>query len=69
MLDIKFVRENKKLVKDNIKKRFQNDRLKFVDEVIRQDEEYRKVLLCIDGLGNSTSRFNKGLLLHHELGQ
>ena len=40
MLDIKFVRENKKLVKDNIKKRFQNDRLKFVDEVIRQDEKW-----------------------------
>ena len=50
MLDIKFVRENKKLVKDNIKKRFQNDRLKFVDEVIRQDEEYRKVLYQVEQL-------------------
>ena len=39
MLDIKFVRENKKLVKENIKKRFQKDRLKCVDEVIKKEED------------------------------
>ena len=50
MLDIKFVRENKKLVKENIKKRFQTDRLKCVDEVIKKDEEYRKVLYQVEQL-------------------
>ena len=43
MLDIKFIRDNKELVKKNIKKRFQNDRLKSVDEVIKKDEEYRLI--------------------------
>ena len=43
MLDIKFVRENPELVKENIKKKFQDDKLKLVDEVISLDLEYRKL--------------------------
>ena len=43
MLDIKFVRENKELVKENIKKKFQNHKLVLVDEVINLDEEIRKL--------------------------
>ena len=34
MLDIKFIRENKELVKENIKKKFQDEKLSLVDEVI-----------------------------------
>ena len=34
MLDIKFVRENPEAVKENIKKKFQDDKLPLVDEVI-----------------------------------
>ena len=43
MLDIKFVRENKDVVKENIKKKFQDEKLPLVDEVIKLDEEYRKL--------------------------
>ena len=37
MLDIKFVRENKELVKENIKKKFQDEKLPLVDEVVDLD--------------------------------
>ena len=43
MLDIKFVRENPELVKENIKKKFQDEKVKLVDEVIFLDLEYRKL--------------------------
>jgi len=42
MLDIKFVRENPELVKENIKKKFQDEKLPLVDEVIKYDAEARK---------------------------
>lgn len=41
MLDIKFVRENEDAVKENIKKKFQEEKLPLVDEVIKIDEEKR----------------------------
>lgn len=41
MLDIKFVRENPELVKENIKKKFQDEKLPLVDEVIEIDKEIR----------------------------
>lgn len=41
MLDIKFVRENPDIVKDNIKKKFQDHKLPLVDEVIELDEKVR----------------------------
>ena len=37
MLDIKFVRENPEVVKENIKKKFQDEKLVLVDEVIDLD--------------------------------
>ena len=43
MLDIKFVRENKDIVKENIKKKFQDEKRPLVDEVIKLDEEFRKL--------------------------
>ena len=41
MLDIKFIRENPELVKENIKKKFQDHKLPMVDEVLALDEENR----------------------------
>ena len=41
MLDIKFVRENKEIVKENIKKKFQDEKLPLVDEVIDLDVKIR----------------------------
>ena len=44
MLDIKFVRENPELVKENIKKKYQEEKLELVDKVIAMDEEYRAAI-------------------------
>ena len=41
MLDIKFIRENPDLVKENIRKKFQNAKLPLVDEVIELDAKRR----------------------------
>ena len=43
MLDIKFLRENPDIVKENIKKKFQDSKLPLVDEVIALDVESRKI--------------------------
>ena len=43
MLDIKFIRENPELVKENIKKKFQDEKLPMVDEVIALRSEERRV--------------------------
>jgi seryl-tRNA synthetase len=43
MIDIKLLRETPALVKENIKKKFQNDKLKLVDEVITLDTKWRKL--------------------------
>jgi len=50
MLDIKFVRENKDLVKENIKKKFQDQKLPLVDEVVELDEKVRTLKLEGDTL-------------------
>lgn len=44
MLDIKFIRENPGKVKENIKKKFQDEKIKKVDELLKKDKEYRELL-------------------------
>ncbi len=58
MLDIKFVRENSEKVKENIKKKFQDQKLPLVDEVIELDKKIRELKIEGDSLRqerNSTS--------------
>ena len=43
MIDIKLIRENPELVKENIRKKFQNHKLELVDKVIELDKESREV--------------------------
>ena len=50
MIDIKLIRENKDLVKENIKKKFQDEKLPLVDEVFDLDEEVREAKLKGDNL-------------------
>ena len=50
MLDIKFVRSNPEIVKENIKKKFQDEKLPLVDEVIALDREYREAKVRGDEL-------------------
>ena len=44
MLDMKFLRENPDLVKENIKKKFQDEKLPLVDEVIELDAKNRAAI-------------------------
>ncbi len=50
MLDIKFVRENPKKVKENIQKKFQDEKLPLVDEVIELDQKIRELKMTGDNL-------------------
>ena len=50
MIDIKLIRENKELVKENVKKKFQDEKLGLVDEVFVLDEKTRKLKLDGDKL-------------------
>ena len=50
MIDIKLIRENKELVKDNIKKKFQDEKLSLVDEVYELDKKYREIKTNVDNL-------------------
>lgn len=59
MLDIKFVRENPELVKENIKKKFQDHKLELVDKVIELDKEYRGFQLEGDNLRMERNSLSK----------
>ena len=59
MLDIKFVRENPDLVKENIKKKFQDEKLPLVDEVIRLDKENREIKQELQTLQADRNRISK----------
>ena len=50
MIDIKFLRENPEIVKENIKKKFQDNKLILVDEVIELDKKNREAKLNGDNL-------------------
>ena len=50
MLDIKFVRENPEVVKQNIRNKFQDDKLVLVDEVIALDKENREIKQEVENL-------------------
>ena len=50
MIDIKLIRENKDLVKENIKKKFQDEKLPIVDEVYEMDKKVREVQTKCDAL-------------------
>ena len=52
MLDIKFLRENPDKVKDNIRKKFQDNKIQLVDKVIKLDTEYREIKVKADNLRN-----------------
>ena len=65
MIDIKFLRENPDVVKENIKKKFQDSKLPLVDEVIYLDEERRKVQVEADAIRAGKNKIAKeiGMLM------
>ena len=61
MIDIKFLRENPELVKENIKKKFQDSKLPLVDEVIALDEELRQNKKRADDLRANRNKVSKSI--------
>ena len=59
MIDIKFLRENPEVVKENIKKKFQDEKLPMVDEVIALDAESRKTQQEADDLRAKRNKISK----------
>ncbi|MDO5392755.1 MAG: serine--tRNA ligase, partial [Eubacteriales bacterium] len=59
MIDIKFLRENPETVKENIRKKFQDDKLPLVDEVIELDAESRKTQQEADDLRANRNKISK----------
>ncbi len=59
MIDIKFLRENPDVVKENIKKKFQDSKLPLVDEVIELDAEVRKAQQEADDIRASRNKISK----------
>lgn len=59
MLDIKFVRNNPDIVKENIKKKFQNDKLPLVDEVLQLDQKNRDIKQEVEALRADRNKISK----------
>ena len=65
MIDIKFLREHPDIVKQNIKNKFQDEKLPLVDEVIDFDKKYRDIILTDDKLRSERNSNSKqiGILM------
>ena len=65
MLDIKFIRENPELVKENIRKKYQDSKLPLVDEVIELDTKRRTAIAEADQLRSNRNALSKqiGMLM------
>lgn len=64
MLDIKFVRENPEIVKENIKKKFQDEKLALVDKVLEMDVEFRAKKTRGDELRGKRNALSKTIGSH-----
>ena len=59
MLDIRFIRENPEAVKENMKKKFQEDKLPLVDEVLTLDTENRAAMSEANELRSARNTLSK----------
>jgi len=59
MIDIKLIRENSELVKKNIKKKFQNEKLLLVDKIKKLDENWRKLKYEEDNLRSERNKISE----------
>lgn len=59
MLDIKFLRSNPEAVKENIRKKFQDEKLPLVDEVLTMDQEFRAAKVRCDDLRAQRNTLSK----------
>ena len=61
MIDMKLIRTNPELVKENIKKKFQDEKLPLVDEVVELDKQYRETKVKSDALRNQRKTISKAI--------
>ena len=61
MIDIKFLRENPEVVKQNIRNKFQDSKLQLVDEVIELDEQLRQNKKRADDLRANRNKVSKSI--------
>ena len=61
MIDMKLIRTNPELVKENIKKKFQDEKLPMVDEVVELDKQYRETKVKSDALRNQRKTISKAI--------
>ena len=59
MIDMKLIRTNPELVKENIRKKFQDDKLPLVDEVLDLDKQFRESKMTCDDLRNQRKTISK----------
>lgn len=59
MIDVKFLRENPEVVKENIRKKFQDEKLVLVDEVVELDKKFRAAKTKADELRGERNRISK----------
>ena len=59
MLDIKFVRENPEVVKQNIRNKFQDSKLELVDKVLELDKENREIKQEVEALRAERNKISK----------
>ena len=69
MLDIKFVRENPEAVKQNIRNKFQENKLPLVDEVIALDKENREIKQEVEALRSNRNKASKEIGMLMSTGQ
>lgn len=69
MIDIKLIRENPEMVKENIRKKFQDHKLSLVDEVLTLDKEYRELKTLDDNLRGERNSISEliGILMRDKL--
>ncbi|MDA3836452.1 MAG: serine--tRNA ligase [Nanoarchaeota archaeon] len=61
MIDINIIRENPELVRENIKKKFQENKLPLVDEILKLDEDWRKLKFEEDGFRAERNKISKSV--------
>ena len=59
MIDMKLIRTNPELVKENIRKKFQDEKLSLVDEVLDLDKQFRETKMTCDDLRNQRKTISK----------
>ena len=59
MIDIKILRENPDLVRENLKKKFQEEKIPLVDEILKLDERWRKLRYKTDGLRSERNKISE----------